>query len=359
MDGVNPSSCAILLREWLSHFDRDRFSLSICSLRQPESAGRILEENGAKVHYLGLGRFSPKNIAGITDLIDREKADIVHLHGYSSANFGRLAARKKGISNVVHEHAVLRVLPHQFLADYLLRNHTDAAVAVSESVKDFMIRGRSIPVSRITVINNGIRTDRFRKRDKETIDRKRAELNIPEDFSVVGTITRLRKEKGNEYFIRAVPYILSKFPKIIFVIVGDGPLRIKLEELTRNLNLSESVRFLGFRTDIIEMLSVFHVNVIPSLSEGFPLSLVEAMSMGNAIVATDVGGIREIAVHEKTALLVQPKNHIELGKKVSFLLKNPDIADKLSSRAKEASKPFSLEKNVSLLNELYYSLRRH
>ena len=78
-----------------------------------------------------LGKVSPKNLDGIVNLIDHGKIDIVHLHGYSAANFGRIAARRKGTTNIVHEHAVLKVLPHQFAADLLLRNYANAAVAIN------------------------------------------------------------------------------------------------------------------------------------------------------------------------------------------------------------------------------------
>ena len=307
MDGSNPSSCAILLGEWISHLDRRRFDVGVCSLRGSDPGGQFLEAKGVKVYYLGFGKYSFRNLNGITEVIDEEKADIVHLHGYSAANYGRIAARRKGIRNIVHEHAVLRVLPHQYLADFMLSDYTDSAVAVSGSVKDFMIRGRSIPASKITVMWNGISLDKYRKCNRDIMNNKRSELGIPDDFRVVGTVTRLREEKGTEYLIRAMPLLLTELPKLYLLIVGDGPLRGKLERIADDLNVSRHLRFLGFRTDLAELLSLFDVNVIPSLTEGFGLSLIEAMSVGNVLVVTNVGGLKEIAIDGETALFVPPQ----------------------------------------------------
>ena len=358
MDGTNPSSCAILLDEWISCLEPDRFNWAVCTLRNPDPAGKLLEKKGVRVYYFGYGKFSFKNITGILNLIEKEKADILHLHGYSAANFGRIAGRRKGIINVVHEHAVLRTLPHQYMADLILRNYTDAGIAVSESVKDFMIASRSIPPKKIRVIWNGINIDKFKKSDHKDIKKKRQELGIPENVHIVGTITRLRKEKGTEYFIKAVPSILGEFSDVYFLIVGDGSLRTQLESLTMELNISDKVRFLGFRNDIVELLSLFDINVIPSLTEGFPLSLVEAMALGNVIVATEVGGMKEIAEDGKNVLFVHPKNPLEIGEKVKLLLRNTKLSETLSISAKLLSKEFSIEKSIDFIDELYLKLLR-
>ena len=190
------------------------------------------------------------------------------------------------LNRIVHEHAVLPIVPHQFLADLLLKKITDAAVAVSGNVRDFMIRGRRIPPEKIRVIGNGIRLADYQRGDSTFIRRKKTDLGISQEYQVVGTVARLRKEKGVEYFIRAVPSVLAVRPNVTFVIVGDGELRASLETLAETLHISSNLIFLGFRSDVAELLSIFDVNVIPSLTEGFPLALVEAMAAGNAIVAS-------------------------------------------------------------------------
>jgi glycosyltransferase involved in cell wall biosynthesis len=216
-----------------------------------------------------------------------------------------------------------------------------------------MVRGRSIPESKIKLIYNGIRADRFRKSDQQTIARKRAELHIPDDFRIIGVVSRLRKEKGVEYFIKAMPLILRKFPKSIFLIAGEGPLREKQEAQVRELGINKNVRFLGFRTDVADLLSIMDVTVIPSLTEGFPVALLEAMSVGNPIVATEVGGICEIAGNGETALFVPPGDSDRLADKILHLMESPEYAAALARKAHNASNKYSIEASARALMELY------
>ena len=173
MDGINPSSCAILLGNILPIHEKQGIQSVVCTLRNADPGGGYLERRGIGVRYLAFGKYSLANVKAISEIIIQEKADLIHLHGYSAANFGRMASKKTGVANVVHEHAVLRTLPHQFVADLLLRSATDAAVAVSENVKRFMIRSRSIPESKIRVIWNGIDLKRFKRLAEDAIAEKK------------------------------------------------------------------------------------------------------------------------------------------------------------------------------------------
>jgi glycosyltransferase involved in cell wall biosynthesis len=353
MDGINPSSCTILFGEWIPQLDSNGFRTSVLTLKKPDIAGEYLEKRGIRLYYQGFGKISHKNIRAINDLIEVEKTDIVHLHGYSAANFGRIAARKKRIKNIVHEHAVLNVQPHQYIADYLLRNHTDLAIAVSNSVKEFMIKGRSVPEEKIQVVFNGIKLDKFKKITDESIINLKSTLSIDKYQKVVGTITRLRKEKGNKYFLQAIPLILKKYPNTVFLIIGDGPLRGEMEKMVIDLNISPQVKFLGFRNDVTELLSILDINVIPSLSEGFGLSMVEAMAVGNAIVATAVGGHVESGVDGENVLFVPPKTPSEITQKVCYYFENPEFSKKCSLNAEKSSKKFDVRTNAKIIGEQY------
>ena len=353
MDGHHPSSCAILLRQWADEFQKRGIRLSICTLRDPDPGSAIFEKSGTNVFCIGHGKMSWKNIVGVTEIVNSERPHILHLHGYSAANFGRIVSRRKRIPNVVHEHAVLKVLPHQYTVDFLLQRLTDAAVAVSNSVKQFMRKGRCIPENKIKIIANGIKIDQFERKSEAEIAKKRKELNISKDRIIIGTVTRLREEKGTEYLIRAIPAIIEEFPKIILLVVGDGPLRVKLNDLAKELGVKDYVRFLGFRSDIAEILSTFKINVIPSLSEGFGLALVEAMAMKTAIIATEVGGMQDILKKGEIALSVAPMNSKNISEKVRLLLNNPSLAEKLSRNAEKLSRHYDIKQNVNALKKLY------
>ena len=356
MDGINPSSCAVLIGGWFANMDSERFHMSVCTLRDPDPAGSFLEEKGIKVSYLGHGKISPLNITGISRIIKTEQADIVHLHGYSAANFGRIAARLRSVPNIVHEHAVLKVQPHQYIADKLLAGLTDNAIAVSKNVKEFMMRSRSIPENKIQVIGNGIQLEKYGNVMSSIKEQMYHELGIDRDTKILGTVTRLREEKGNEYLIRALPAIRDQGIKFILLIVGDGPLRSELECLAEQLGVNVFVKFLGFRRDIPELLSLFDVQVVPSLAEGFGLCLIEAMASKNPIVATEVGGMKEIGRDGETVLFVPPKDPQAIADKIIYLFNNPDVLSAISENAVKYSKVFGIENSIKCLQQEYSEL---
>lgn len=355
MDGENPSSCTRLMAEWIIRHDSSLFNVMVAGLRR-DSGSRILEDIGIKVYYIEKGKISPINVAEIIKLIKREKVDLVHLHGYASANFGRLAARKVGIPNIVHEHAILNVLPHQFLVDYLLKNKTDVAIAVAEAVKRFMIKGRSIPENRIKVVWNGIRIEKYQNVSRERIEKVKRAVGIQDGKKIVGTITRLRKEKGNAYFIEAAGQVCRSCPNVQFVIAGDGPLKEELMQCAQNLNLKHTTSFPGFVTDVPALLQAFDIVVMPSLTEGAPLALLEYMAAGRPIIATQVGGIGEVLKNNVSGILVPSADKNALANAITLLLNDKDKSINLAGNARKESKKFSIENNVRALEELYINL---
>ena len=355
MDGKNPSSCARLFAEWIPRHDKTQFLLKVVSLRARDKAGEYLEENGIDVHYINKGKLSFANIQEIEKLIKQFNIDIIHLHGYSSANFGRVAAHKQSIQSVMHEHAILKVQPHQFLVDKLLRQRTDTAVAVSKAVKHFMMNGRSVPAEKINVIWNGINTQNFSKPDIDKAEEFRSQF-VKSGQKLIGTVTRFRKEKGNTYFIEAAQYILRVFKNTHFVLIGDGPERQELEALVARLQLQDRIHFVGFVKNVSEALAAFDVAVIPSIREGFGLALAEAMAAARPIVASKVGGMVEMAQDKEHVLFVPPADSQAIAESVIRILDNNKLAIQLGKAACVQSEKFGIDRNVQELESLYTSM---
>lgn len=353
MDGVHPSSCAMCFIEWIAHRDAQRFEVMVASLRPADVAGKYLEENGVRLFYLDKGKYSFANVGAIAELCKREKIDLLHLHGYSSANFGRLAARKAGIPSVMHEWAVLDVLPHQFVMDRLLRRKTDVAVGVSEDVKEFLVRGRSVPLQKTRVVWNGVNLNKFKTADPVAVQTFREKFGITSKQKVIGTVTRLREEKGNRYFIEAAAKVLGEFPETHFIIVGDGPLRQELEKLAQSLNLEGKLHFAGFVSEVAVALAAMDVKAMASLTEGFPFALAEAMAAGKPVVVSNVGGMKDMVQHEENGLLVPPANSAALAKAFARLLRTPAFCQHLGNAARQRSQAFSVERNVKALEAIY------
>ena len=355
MDSENPSSCTKLIADWIIHLDSKRFDAKVVSL-QRDGGGKFLQEKEISIFYIEKGKISPSIINEIIKIIEQNKTNLVHLHGYASANFGRIAARKVGIHNIVHEHAILDILPHQFIADFLLRNKTDVAVAVSKAVKVFLNKGRSVPENKIKVIWNGIKNKKFQNIELERIEKIKNDVGIHNCQKVVGTLTRFREEKGTQYLIEAAEKVIKTEPNAKFVIAGDGPLKDELIQLAHNLNLNQQLTFPGFVEDVPALLQALDIVVMPSLNEGAPLALLEYMAAKKPIVATNVGGIKEVIENNISGLLVPSKEKESLAEAIVLLLKNESKAMLLAENAFKTSEKYSIENNVKSLENLYIDL---
>jgi len=356
MDGVNPSSIALCFIEWIKHRDAQRFDVMVASLRARDAASRKLEANGVKMFYIDKGKYSFANVVTLAEVVRQEKIDLLHLHGYSAANFGRLAARQCGIPNVMHEWAVLKTLPHQFVMDRLLRGKTDIAVGVSQGVCDFLVAARSVPRNKTRVVWNGVNLNNFKTVEPEKVQAFKKQFSLVPQHKIVGTVTRLREEKGNRHFIEAAPQVRREFPDARFIIVGDGPQRDELEALAKKLKLDGKLHFAGFVSEVAVALAAMDIYVMASLTEGFPFALAEAMAAGKTVAVTNVGGMKEMVQHEENGLLVPPANAAAMAVALVRLLKNPTLRQHLGDAARRRSQEFSVERNVMALEAIYAEL---
>jgi glycosyltransferase involved in cell wall biosynthesis len=356
MDGTNPSSCTILFGGWARSMAGPECQFEVLSLAQDQQIGDYLRERGIKDFYVSSPRYSPKIIGEICKLIAERNIDIVHLHGYGAAHFGRIAARRSRVKNVVHEHAALKVKPQHYFLDWLLREKTDIAVAVSESVREFMINGRNIPADRIRVIGNGVDLARFPEKTPAAIREARGLIDVGPDIPLIGTVTRFREEKGNEFLIAALEHVRSRFNDARLVVIGDGELRESLHRLASERNIGDAVHWLGFRSDLEKLMPAFDVHVIPSLTEGFPLALAEGMAVGNAMVVTEVGGMKEIGSDRENLLFVPSRDSAAIAEACVSLLENRQFAQKLARNARRSAESMSIDQCAKRIVNVYREL---
>ena len=339
---------------WFPRYDKARFDVSLVGLKGREPASQRLDEQGIPVHHLGRGRFDPRILTDLVAIARARRVRLLHVHGYAAADFGRLAARLVGARLVLHEHfADPRMPGYQALADRLLAPLTDRAIAVSGSTRDFLVRERFVPESRVRVIWNGAPLDEFAPVDAERALRVRRELLVPDDALVVGAIGRLNTQKGHTYLLEAAPAILEAEPRAFFLIAGDGDLLEPLRQQARGLGIAERVHFAGHRTDVPDLLGAIDVLAIPSLYEGTPLALFEAMAAGKAIVSSAVDGCAEVLEHGRTALLVPPRDPAALASALSSLLADQGQRRALADAARAASRSYDIGACVARMQDLY------
>src|SRR5262249_16859557 len=146
----------------IPRFDRSRFSVSLVSLRKKDLSEETLERQGIDITYLQRSRFDPRTLGALLQVVDRQRIDVLHLHGYGATTFGRLAAAIRGIPAIHHEQANLTDTPwYQKIADRALRRYTDIALAVSKSTAEFVINARLMPPSKVKVVYLGVPLEEF------------------------------------------------------------------------------------------------------------------------------------------------------------------------------------------------------
>jgi glycosyltransferase involved in cell wall biosynthesis len=337
--------------------DRERFRPLVCCLNFKGQLAAPLEAEGIPVHVLDKRpKADLRALVRLVRLMRRERVDVVHTHLWTSSFWGRLAAILAGVPvRVVTEHNLdlWRRAPH-WLADRVLARVTDRFVFVSAAVEAFYRERLSLPPERCRVVLNGVERpalDRFPDRKAA-----RARLGIEGEGPVVGCVGRLEERKGHAFLLEALRRVAEHERDVRGLIVGTGKEAARLAALRDQLELSERVRLVGYWPDLAEALAAIDVFVLPSLMEGHPLAVLEAMAAAKPIVATAVGGLAEAIDDGRSGLLVPPGDADALAEAVVSLLRDPEKAARLGREARRSLEDrFSLEKSVRANEEVYRS----
>lgn len=317
-----------------------------------------MEKGGIPVHFVRMRPridFDLKYVGGMVKLIrllKKEKITVVHTHMYKANTPGRIAALLRGVPVIIaNEHNIdTWKSKSQHRIDRILAHFTDKIISVSDAVRKFYIE-KGIPSEKILTIHNGIKLEKFKI--TLNMDRKKRELGLKPSSVVIGTVGRLEPQKGHKYFLEAASLIKREIPDAQFLLVGSGSLKGKLREYIRRMGLEDDTILTGFRKDIPEILATMEVFILPSLREGFSISLLEAMASGKPIVATSVGGNQEVICDGECGFLVSSKDSESIARRAIKILKNEELKKRLKRNAQEKVKEFSIEKMASKTIELY------
>ncbi len=226
---------------------------------------------------------------------------------------------------------------------------TDAVITCSDEVTNSIIEHLKVPKEKVYTILNGVDTDLFNP-EIDTLSLKR-ELDIPEESKIISCVTRLKKEKGIHTLLKSFQKITTQKPDIFLIIVGSGNYQDELKKLSKKLNIENKVKFVGEITheNLPQYYAFSDIFVLPTLAkEGLPWTVIEAMSCGKPVIASEIGGIPQMIKDGINGLLVEPGNVKKLTEKISFLLDNKETREKLSKNAREfVVKNLSQEKMIN------------
>jgi glycosyltransferase involved in cell wall biosynthesis/protein-tyrosine-phosphatase len=309
---------------------------------------------------------SPAIVGMLTRFFIEHRIDLVHTHRCKDTVLGTIAAKLAGVPHVVRTvHGLrepltgwnrLKYAIYEALDTATLRWFADRVIAVSDRMAGTLIASGH-QASRVTTIHNGIDLAKaVSRRSREVI---RREWDVDGAAIVIGTAGRLAPVKGQDVFLRAARLILDRQPAARFVIAGDGPLEHGLKTLASQLDIDWACRFLGARDDITDVMSAMDVFVLPSLSEGLPMAILEAMALAKPVVASKVGGLPEVIQHRHSGLLVAPSDADALAAACLELAQDREWAARLGAEAKRAVEDeFSHQRSGQALVDLYRSIAR-
>ncbi|HAY22373.1 MAG TPA: hypothetical protein DCY27_09445, partial [Desulfobacterales bacterium] len=289
--------------------DPQRFAVSVATLGPPGPVGRELQARGYEVASLGLDiKRTPawRIAAAVRRHLKAGRPDILHTHLYHPNLYGRLGALGLGLPGVVAavHNSYSRVKFHRRVWNFLLARVTDRVLVGSVQVWQDVRRYDGVPASRLALMPYGIPLAELNSRLSRQEARER--LGLSGAGLVIGAVGRLEEQKGHRFLLAALPELQRQVPDLAVLIAGEGREEERLKRQVRELNLADTVRFLGTRRDLPEIFSALDIFVHPSLWEGLPLALLKAMGAGLPVVATRVSGSQEAIEDGVNGCLVAP-----------------------------------------------------
>lgn len=297
-------------------------------------------------------------------IIRREKPDIVHTHTSKAGFLGRWAAwlcRVPVIMHTPHGHvfwgyfkpAKTRLF---IVLERLTARITDAFIMLTpQEMKDHLAL-RIAPEEKFTVIHSGVDLGKFDYEKFRFDNQKRTLPEVHENKVVIGTVGRLTAIKGQDVLLRALAELRQAGQEVFLVLLGEGERRNELEDLARRLKISGNICFLGWRPDVAAVMSSFDIFCLPSLNEGMGKVVVEAMAMGLPVIASDIGGIKDLVHNGENGLLVPPGDAQALAHALALLCRDPGKRRRMGAAGRLVAPLYSAEEMTKKIELLYESI---
>jgi|GEM_PF-2657357 len=301
-------------------------------------------------HKLGFLLQLPLIIHRMRRKIRSWQPDIIHTHFWLSDIIGAIAARPFSNVRLISTQHDAAALP-KFVRDRkrTALQHFSAVIAVSKAVAEFTIRRFDVPAALVSTIYNGIDTRKFLQGAKP----------VP-DSPVIGCIARLEPIKGVDIFIEALALLPTHQKEMVHaIVIGNGSEREMLESRVKNAGLSEAVRFVGAKQELVQHYQHLDVVVVPSRSEGLSVTIIEALASQKLVIASDIGGIPELIIHGQTGLLVQAGSAQPLSETIQWAMENPEQSQMIAARGHAwllAHPQFDIAETIRSYQKIYAAL---
>jgi glycosyltransferase involved in cell wall biosynthesis len=337
----------------------DEFHCIVAVLDDPGEIGERLQHDGFTVEHLhrraGIDRGCARRLR---EFADREGAQILHAHQYTPFFQSMLSRGLLGRRPIVFtEHG--RHFPDvpsrkRAIVNRLMLGTNDRLIGCGEAVRQALISNERLPESRVEVIYNGVDLTRIGRSSPDARERIRDEFGYASSDFVAILVARLHKLKDHQTALRAIDSARKVIPGLRLLLAGEGDQRGAIEQTICRCGLEQTVTLAGSRNDVADLLAAADVFLMSSISEGIPLTVIEAMATRRPVVSTAVGGLPEMIEHGVTGFLAPVGDHAALAWALIELFHQPDLREHMAERgAFRAAEKFSLDGMLSRYRSVY------
>lgn len=347
----------------LTGVDESKFQLFVASFASGTLA-QDMRNKGFTIFDLHKGGIYTlnglRNLAFLWKVVKENNISLIVTYHEGSDFYGLVLSKICNIPVISNRRDMgFKTKRHHDIAYKLFGGFFDGVVAVCHAVKNEVVNRGWFAANRIVPIYNGVDIREHENNGNRFIETLRKDIGIEINHKVVGMVANLRKIKGIQLFIEAASLISKRNSNIEFVIIGGdqreaGCTREELELFAKRLDVHKKIHFLGKRNDIPDLISIFDVAAVSSLSEGFSNVILEYMASSKPVVATDVGGNSEAVVHGETGLVVPPGDPYALAEAILSILENREMALRFGMAGrKQVEKKFTLEKMIKKYEDIF------
>jgi L-malate glycosyltransferase len=347
--------------ELLNRIDQERFDVRLAVLNNRGAFLERIVHRFPSPPEFPLTAFynlnAAKQLMRLRRLLKKERIEILHAHDFYSGILGAAAARltsTRVIAAQRHIHLSDRYI-HE-IGQQIAHKLAHKILVNSAAIRDHIVAKSGADPKKIVVVHNGLNVptnvEELRREQRAFL---RSELNLDKDALIIGCAARLQPVKGHNRLIEAAREVIAQQPEIHFALIGDGPLRSKLEAQAEELGIAGQVHFMGERKDSTQLVAGFDLAALASLHEGLPNTVMEAMGVGVPVVATAVPGTTELVKDYETGVLAPPENAAGLAERLLFALSHLEEMKLIGGQGRRyIQNHFSMQQMVNSVENLYY-----
>lgn len=350
------------LLQLIKYLDRNRFQPVLCVLENTEWLEKTFKD--CPVFVVGIESFKKLDswfsIYRFSKYLKKENVEVVQTYFFDANIVGVVAGLFAGVRKIIgsRRNQGYWITKSKFIIQRILNRFITLIIANCESTKLWANQTEGVSLERIKVVYNSINLEEYTHVDEQQIASIRKETEISEEAVVVGMVANLRPVKNHRMFLKAAAEIVKTYPRVNFVLVGDGPERDMLRKMAIDLGLDGQTFFLGNRADVPAILNIFTVGVLTSSSESFSNTVIEYIASGLPVVATDVGGNKEVLNSLAYTSMVASNDYNGFAQAVIEVLNNRDrINESIDNRKQWVLDNCDIERIVNQYEAIYSQIK--